>query len=480
MSSVIAITLTCGPSWRRFIRKSRRLYRNGCAMRIAISFMWCLCALGAARDEYNRNFQRTVPLPGGRTVRVEHSLGPVSVRTQEKGEVGVTAAMRCSADSASEAKSFCDSIQIRVEESGSGVIVRTDYPKTWSHRNLGYWVKLDLVMPQTSPLDLRNRFGDVTVQNLHAAGAVNNSNGNVVFTGGRGRQRIENSFGDVEVLSNEGDVVVASNNGKLRATDINGTAELSNRFGGVRVNNVTRGLIVHGNNMQVDVERLGGIAEITSSFGDVRVIDAKANVTVHNQNGKVTANGVAGAADLQTTFAEVRFSGITRGINVRAQNTHVVGDNVGENAVIETTFGGVDVRTVKGSARVTAQNSPIRLVDVGGEVYAKTSFAATTIENAGGPITVESQNGMVSAAARPGAPCKPISLRTTFAPIRVTVASGVGYTLSARTTFGKIMSDVDLTLNGQIGEGVFEGKIAGGGCELRLNGQNGNIEIRKR
>jgi DUF4097 and DUF4098 domain-containing protein YvlB len=439
-----------------------------------------MCALAAPRDEYKRDFQRTAALPAGRMLRVDHSLGPVTIRTQEKAEVGVTAAIRCSADSAAEAKSFCDAIQIRVEDTGSGVSVRTDYPKSWSHRNLGYSVKLDIVMPQASPLDLRNRFGDVTVQSLHAPATVNNSNGNVVFTGGRGKQRIENSFGDVEVLSNEGDVAVASNNGRLRATDINGAAELSNRFGDVRVTNVTRGLIVRGNNMQVEAERVGGIAEISSSFGDVRVLDAKANVTVHNQNGKVTVNSVAGAADLQTTFAEIRFSGITRGLNVRAQNAQVTGDNVGESAVIETSFGGVDLRTVKGGARVTAQNSPIRLTDIAGEVYAKTTFAATTVENIGGPITVESQNGMVTASGRPGAACKPIALRTTFAPIRVTVANGVGYTVSARTTFGKIHSEAELTVNGQIGEGVIEGKIAGGGCELRLIGQNGNIEIVKR
>jgi DUF4097 and DUF4098 domain-containing protein YvlB len=153
---------------------------------------------------------------------------------------------------------------------------------------------------------------------------------------------------------------------------------------------------------------------------------------------------------------------------------------VGENAVIETTFGGVDLRGVKGGARVTAQNSPLRLVDIGGDVYAKTTFAGTTVENTAGPVTVESQNGTVAVTAKPAGGCKPIVLRTTFAPIRVTIPNGIGYTVSAHTTFGKIRSEADLTLNGQIGEGAIEGKIAGGGCELRLIGQNSNIDILKR
>jgi hypothetical protein len=437
-----------------------------------------VCA-AAPREEYNRNFQKTAALAGGRTVRVEHSMGSVNVHTQAANEVNISAVIKCSANTQSEAKTFCDQIQIRVDEGGSGVSVRTDYPQTRSHRNLGFSVNLDIAMPQTAPLDLRNRFGNVTVQNLYAAGIINNSNGNVVVTGSRGHQRVENSFGDVEVFSNEGDIVVSGQNGKLRATDINGAAELSNRFGDVRAVNVTRGLTLRGNNMKVDVERVGGVADITSSFGDVRVLDAKSNVRVHNQNGKVTVNAIGGAADLATSFAEIRFNGVGRGLIVRAQNSQVTGDTVGENAVIETSFAGVDVRGVKGGARVTAQNAPIRLIDVGGEVFAKTSFASTTLENVAGPITVESQNGSVNVAAKPGA-CKPIILQTSFSPISVTVPSGVGYTVTARTTFGKIRSQADLTLNGQIGEGVVDGKISGGGCELRLTGQNSNIDILRR
>ena len=438
-----------------------------------------VCAAAAPREEYRRNFQKTAALPAGRTLRVEHSQGSVNVHTQAKNEVNLAAVLVCSADTQAQAKSVCDAIQIHVDEGASGVSVRTEYPRSWFHGNLGYSVNLDIAMPETSPLELRNRFGHVTVQNLHAAGSVNNSNGNVVVTNARGRQRVDNAFGDVEVLSNEGDVVVNSQNGKVRATDINGAAELSDRFGEVRAVNIARTLTLRGNNLRVDVERVGGIADITNTFGDVRVLDAKSDVRVHNQNGKLTVNGVAGTADLANSFAEVRFTGIGKGLTVRAQNSQVTGDTVGGNADIETSFGGVDVRGVKGSARVTAQNAPIRLNDIGGEVWARTTFAATTLENIGGPITVESQNGSVTAAAKPGA-CKPIAVRTSFAPIQVTLPAGVGYTVTARTTFGKIRSQADLVLNGQIGEGVADGKIAGGGCELRLTDQNGNIDILKR
>ena len=130
-------------------------------MRIGTSLLvFALCAAAVPREEYQRNFQKTLTVPAGRPLRVEHSQGAVTVRTQPKGEVSVSAVIRCSADTQEEAKSFCDQIQIRVEDTGSGVNIRSDYPKTWSRRNLGYSANLEVVMPETSPLDLRNRFGN--------------------------------------------------------------------------------------------------------------------------------------------------------------------------------------------------------------------------------------------------------------------------------------------------------------------------------
>ena len=225
---------------------------------------------------------------------------------------------------------------------------------------------------------------------------------------------------------------------------------------------------------------MGGIADITSSFGDVRVWDAKADVTVHNQNGQAsTSVRVAGMADLQTTFAAVKFTGIGKAVRVTAQNAGVTGDTVGESATVQTSFANVDLRGVKGNARVTAGNSGIRMTGIGGEVYAKTSFAGITLDDIAGPVTVESANGSVTVSPKAG-PCKPIAIQTSFAPIKVALPAGVGYNFTGKTSFGRIHSEPELAISGNIAPDEVSGKIAGGGCELRLIDQNGSIDIVKR
>ena len=438
------------------------------------------CAMTAfAREEFKRDFQKTVPLAAGRSFRIESSNGSLNIHTQPKGEVAIRASLRCSADTAAEAKSFCERIQIGVQESATGVSVRTEYPSERNHRNLGFQVDYDITMPDTSPLDVRNRFGSVSVVNVHAPGSINNANGRVSLSGGKGRQEIEDAFGEVEVRGNDGDVSVRNGNSVVTATDITGTVDISNRFGAVRVTNAGRGVTIRSNNSGVEVQNAGGPVVIDNSFGAVTVMDTKSDATVRNQNGGILARGITGTADLHTTFGQVTVSRIGKGLTVRANNATVIGDTVGENAAVETSFGVVDLRGVKGGAKVTSGNSSIRLNGIGGEVFAKTTFNGVTVIDAAGPITVENQNGSVTVDAKAGQRCQPISLHTSFGPMRVTLPSGLGYNVTAGTSFGRIHSDFEMTVSGEMSHSALTGKIGGGGCDLRLMGQNGSIDILK-
>ena len=125
---------------------------------------------------------------------------------------------------------------------------------------MSFGVEYDLTLPETTPLDLRNRFGRVDVTRLGGPANINNGNGTVIFTGGRGHHRIENSFGDVEVRGNDGDVTVMNGNGTVTASDITGTVDVTNRFGGVRVTNAGRGLTVRSNNGNIEATNIGGAA----------------------------------------------------------------------------------------------------------------------------------------------------------------------------------------------------------------------------
>jgi hypothetical protein len=95
-------------------------------------------------------------------------------------------------------------------------------------------------------------------------------------------------------------------------------------------------------------------------------------------------------------------------------------------------------------------------------------------------ITVDNQNGAISVTAtRPASGCRDISLKTSFSSIRVRIPDGLGYNLTARTSFGRISSELPVTSTGSIGGDTLNGTIGPGGCQLQLTDSNGNIEIAK-
>ena len=75
--------------------------------------------------------------------------------------------------------------------------------------------------------------------------------------------------------------------------------------------------------------------------------------------------------------------------------------------------------------------------------------------------------------------CNRISVKTSFAPIRVSLPESVGYTVSARTSFGKISTEMPLTTTGAVGGDSLSGKIGDGRCEATLTNSNGNIDLVK-
>jgi hypothetical protein len=89
----------------------------------------------SARQEFRRDFNKSVALPAGRAFRIESQFGRISIHTQPKPELDIHAAIRCSANSLDDARRCAGQIQIVVEETAAGVYVRTDYPNHYLNRN---------------------------------------------------------------------------------------------------------------------------------------------------------------------------------------------------------------------------------------------------------------------------------------------------------------------------------------------------------
>lgn len=480
-----------------------------------VLLLFAFSAGAFAREEVTRAFDKTVPLQPGQRVSVEHSFGDIDIHTHAAPQVVVRADIKVSASDANEANSYANNIAILVEPSSEGVSIRTRYPERphsfMGLKNVSYTVHYQLTVPEAAAVAVHSSFGNVTATGIKAASEIKMSHGNLVFRNGRGSQRLGNAFGGVEVSDNDGDVTIENNNGDVKTSNIAGALDLRDRFGSVIVNHVGRALKISNSNGSVRITDCGSPANINNAFGSVNISDVRGDLTVHNSNGTVEANSVTGSAELNSSFGAVRYSNVGGHVSVSSNNSDVVGRKSGPLNV-RASFGKVDAGDVQGEAQIVTANGAVSLVNASGSVNirdsfglvrtentgsltvdnanggvsatnvrgdanVRTSFAAVLLDGVSGSVNAANQNGAVDVTATADKECKPISIRTSFSPVRLRLPANGSYRISATTSFGKINSEIPMNVTGSISSDSLSGSIGGGKCELRIVNNNGNIDL---
>lgn len=354
-----------------------------------------LAANSPDREDFTRDFQKSLTLPPGQAVRLDHQHGNVTVRTHGARELKLQASIRVSASDKQEAEQFGNQIQILVDQTAAGVSVRTQYPqesnRLFSNRpNISFSVNYDLLMPADSPLTIKNSFGSVTVTGLKASGDFTNAHGLLSFSTGQGVQRLENSFGGIEVNDNTGDVAVTSSNSFVTVKQVKGAVTLKNRFGKVSVSEVSQGVTIANSNGAVELSGTGGPTSVMNSFGPVVANRVFGDLAVNASNGSVAVRGVAGAATLISSFSSITFYDIGKKLSCTGSNGRISGSKVGETAVIRNSFGAVELKDVGGAVEVENANGKILVQEIRGNAVLRNRFGEIEAAGISGNATLTS------------------------------------------------------------------------------------------
>lgn len=490
-------------------------------------FLVSMVAMGAApaREEVSKEFSKKVTLAPGQRVSIDSKNGDTVIRGGAGNEASIRAFIRVSAAERNVAEQFANGIVIEVLQGATDLRVQVRYPER-SHStggflerifggpNLGYSVRLELSLPEASPLQVRHAFGRVEVDDMKAGANVVNSNGDVIVRRGRGTHRVETQFGRMQVDRIAGDVSLTNNNGDVNASEITGNVMARGKFGAMELTRISGTVDVQNDNESVTASDIGGRTVIGSSFGAISLVRVKSDIVVRNDNGAIDVSDITGSADITTKFGKIHVANIARSLLARNNNGDVHGYKVGGGATVTSSFGSINISDVGGDAvlqndngavvlkganggaqlrskfgnieasgvrkAVAAMNDngAISITDAQAGVNASTKFANIKLERIIGPIDATNDNGGITVTGRKkSAACEPVRLSSKFGNIKVAVPEGADYDLSARTKFGKIHTDVTITLQGQISTENMVGKIGRGGCELRLINDNGGIDI---
>ena len=459
-----------------------RLNRISCATSALLAAACVFPAFSRNQQEVTRNFDRTVQLPSGQGLQIESKFGEVKVRGAAQHDVVIHATIHTAAGSPAEAEQLANRVRIEVNQTASGVSVRTVYPERsgWlNFKNNSYSVNFDISYPESAPLEIRNEFGDVRVSDSKGGSRVVNGHGALVFRNGKGSQRLENSFGAVDITGNDGDVTVSNGNGAVTVSDVTGRVNVKDRFGRISVTKAGQGATIVNNNGAVTLADSGGPSNVTNSFGAVTATGVRGDLTVRNSNGAVDAHNVTGSAWLTNSFGAISASEIGKSLEATGSNGAIRAIRVGGVATARNSFGATEIQDA-GGVDVTSGNGAVKALGVRGGAKVHTSFGGITIENVSGPVDATNSNGSITVSPNATGGCQPITLKTTFGPVKVMLPENANYNVAASTSFGGISTEFPVAVSGQTNSESMSGKIGNGGCELKITGSNGRIEILKR
>jgi len=329
-------------------------------------------------------------------------------------------------------------------------------------------------------LELRNRFGSITVREIGGVASITGGNGTVNVTDAASA-KITTSFGSVEARNIRGDLMVHDNNGNVDISSIGGAADITDSFGNVTFSGVKGRVDCTTSNGRVYGSSLSGSGvTIRDSFGNIELSNIAGALIAETSNGKIMLRSARSTVELKSSFGAIEASDISKGIRAITGNGSVTLTDIGGDTFAKTSFGSVSADRINGNLIVENTNGSVTARNVKGDAEVTTSFAGVTLESVGGKITVNNQNGGISVtAARPASGCRDIALKTSFSSIRVRIPEGLGYNVTARTSFGRIFTDLPITATGNVGPDSLNGTVGSGGCQLQLINANGSIEITK-
>jgi hypothetical protein len=237
----------------------------------------------------------------------------------------------------------------------------------------------------------------------------------------------------------------------------------------------------------VDLKTAGGTITIGNLTGKVRAETSGGSLKFGKIDGSVWGRTAGGGITLLACTGQVEVKTSGGSINLGEVEGKVSAGTAGGSISVKKALGDAELKTSGGSINVdeitgmldagTAGGS-IRVRQAGKSVVAKTSGGGIDISEAKGTVDASTSGGSItgSFAVQPEGDCK---LKGSGGSITVYLKDSLAFDVDARTSGGRVVTDVPVTVQGEHKSASLRGRINGGGPALILQTSAGNINLRK-
>jgi DUF4097 and DUF4098 domain-containing protein YvlB len=397
---------------------------------VAVVLFWCLSSSPSQAQTTEGDLSKQFNVkPGGHLV-MDVDRGGIEITTGETSEVKVEVKRKISGVSSAKAQETFGAHEVTFDQDGDRVEVhahfKKDFLQNFNKAAQKMQVRYEVLVPSKFNLDLRTSAGEISSSDIEGAVKARTAGGSLKFGAINGPFDGNTSAGSITLQAATGVVTAKTSGGSISLGTLgsDATAETSAGSIGIKKANAKLTATTHGGS--IDLGELAGPARVETSAGSISVKSAKMQLAAITHGGKIEAGELGGPAELETSA---------------------------------------------GSIKVGTSHGPL---------VANTSGGGIELDEVADSVTAHTSAGSISAAftAEPHGDCR---LSTSGGGINVRIAENLGFDLDARTSGGRVITELPVTITvvGEHRNGALKGKLNGGGKLLELKTSAGDVVIKK-
>jgi DUF4097 and DUF4098 domain-containing protein YvlB len=376
---------------------------------------------------------QTLEVDGPVLLKVVDDAGDVSITGADVDEVSISITKTGFGRNQVQAEELLESIDYKIEQKDNSITLTFDYPR--ANTNIIQQVDFVVMVPFETTVDIKSSFGEINVSDIQ---------GDVV---------LDNEFGNISVDKADGALEIRTNSGQVDVTSVQAGSQ-----------NV----------------------EIYSGFGTISLEQVSgADITIESKSGKLELENVRATKEmnLHTDFGNLDFmTGSAARLEARTNSGSIklTAVTVSGSLTLRDDFGDVTLDRVRAASYEVESNSGSITIDgVRGPVMAHTGFGNIDILNAEDvALDLDTNSGSIEFSGSLGE--GPHTVHSDFGDIELNIPADSALTIDIETKFGRITSDIPITvtLTGEITQGQQSGTINGGGAEIKVDTNSGDISIK--
>jgi hypothetical protein len=245
------------------------------------------------------------PVPADSRITVRNGRGDISVRSGDDSQIHVDGKKNIKAWNETDAEHIASAISFEIAKNGDAFEVRPASASSDSRAR----VDLDISVPKSAAVTIRNERGDVSVSNMNRPLMVNTIRGDIDVHDTAGDVTIDTGKGDVKVVDTKGNVKISGHGGEINVSSATGGLTIDGEFfGPIRADKITKGVRFVSQRTDLTLTQLSGHLETGS--GNLEIADAPGNLTLRTNSYDISIENAGGRVkvDNRNGNIEVRFS----------------------------------------------------------------------------------------------------------------------------------------------------------------------------